>query len=199
MGLAWSKVLSVAAFCAIAVTAFAPSPACADSWLPHEEWSETSSGGEYRFTATPAPHDGHDPIDEDARPTGLLERREGKGEWAEVWRVPLVNDILPTFALVAEDGDYVVTFDNWYSMGRGENVVVIYRFDGSLVRSLRLSDILPETYEVSLSGSVSSTYWLNDAVIRPGGESAELAIYFPGQGWFSKEDEPVRLILNLAD
>eukprot|EP01035_Chromulina_nebulosa_P009054 gene9054-12233_t len=69
---------------------------------------------------------------------GWLERRDAAGHWSTVWRKPLVNDVSPVSALVANDGGHVVTFDNWHSMGFGDDAVVIYGPDGAVVRAMAL-------------------------------------------------------------
>jgi hypothetical protein len=195
---AWLTVFSIAAFCALAVISFTPSPACADSWAPPEEWSELSACGDYRFTATPAPHGSDEPIDPDARFFGVLERRIGEDEWKVVWRRPLVNDIAPIIAVVADSG-HVVTFDNWYSTGHGENVVVAYDPDGKIVRSMELTDLVPEIYKDTLSHSVSSIIWRQDQGIEQGGQMAFVDIFAPGQGWTDKDAKPLRFRISLAD
>jgi hypothetical protein len=43
--------------------------------------------------------------------------------------------VAPVSALVSEDGAYLITFDNWHSMGYGDDVVVLYRTDGTLIHS----------------------------------------------------------------
>jgi TonB family protein len=61
-------------------------------------------------------------------------------------------------ALVANDGS-LATFDNWHSMGYGDDVIAIYRRDGSLVRKFALSDLMSEDDILWLSRSVSSIWW----------------------------------------
>ncbi len=92
-------------------------------------------------------------------PRGVLEVSDGAGGWRAAWDVALINEVAPVSALVASGGRYVVTFDNWHSVGRGENVVVIYDASGRVVRSLTLSDLLPAAYIEALPHSVSSTAW----------------------------------------
>ena len=191
-------VLAIAAACAAAVAAFTPSPACADSWLPPETWSELSPCGEYRFTASPAPHDGYKPID-DARPSGVLERRNGDGEWEQVWLGSLVNEIVPTSALVSDDGEYVVTFDNWYSHGHGENVIVIYGPDGTLIRSMKLTDIIPEMYKDSLQHSTNSVSWRDGAGIVADGKSVFVDIHAPGTTFFDDTKKTHRFSIAFSD
>ena len=62
--------------------------------------------------------------------------------------------------LVSNNGDYVVTFDNWHSVGYGDNVVAIYSANtGKLVRKLGLEDFLTESDISALPASVSSIWW----------------------------------------
>jgi hypothetical protein len=67
--------------------------------------------------------------------------------------------VAPVSALVAKDGKYVVTFDNWHSMGHGDNVVVIYGPIGELVKKLGLSDFIDGALLWRLPISVSSIWW----------------------------------------
>jgi TonB family protein len=78
--------------------------------------------------------------------------------WRQVAYWPLVNGVAPVSALVANDGT-VVTFDNWHGMGYGDDVVVIYRPDGTLVRKLGLTDLMNQYDVDQLSHSVSSIWW----------------------------------------
>lgn len=71
----------------------------------------------------------------------------------------LVNEVAPVTALVSDDGQYLATFDNWHSRGYGNDTIVIYRTDGSLVRSLALEDVLTAKDMEVLPRSVSSIQW----------------------------------------
>jgi len=68
----------------------------------------------------------------------LYRRRTRESSWRRVARWRLVNEVSPVSALVANDGS-VATFDNWHAMGYGDDVVAIYRCDGSLVRKFALA------------------------------------------------------------
>ena len=87
-----------------------------------------------------------------------LFRKRWIGTWRLVTRWKLVNEVSPASALVADDGS-LVTFDNWHSVGYGDDVVAIYRPDGSLVRKFGLAAFL-ETGDIDqLDHSVSSIWW----------------------------------------
>ena len=112
---------------------------------------------------------------------GIVERRTSSG-WVTVWQGPLANEVSPVSALVSDDGTHVVTFDNWHSMGFGLNVVVIYRADGTVVRSLRLEDILPTTYISALPRSVSSLEWHGTDRLTRDGRQVLVAVVVPAVG-----------------
>lgn len=196
---AWVTVLSIVAVCVVAVAAFTPTPACADSWPPPKTWSATSANGACRFTAIPPPHDGFVPRDEEVRPTGILERLLPSGEWQEIWRRPLVNDVAPLTALITDDGRYVVTFDNWYSSGYGQHVVSIYRADGSLVRSRPLTDFVPSNYIETLETTTSSVYWRKGEGFALGGKTAWIDISFPVMSWPPEDRRTLRFTVDLSD
>ncbi len=179
------------------VALFAASPAFADSWLPAERRSYLSPDKAVRLTVVPRglknqlayftdKVDGQEPAgqrhDGEPRALGILERRSGKA-WNKIWEAPLVNDVAPVHALVANGGGHIVTFDNWHSAGFGDNVVVIYRGDGSLVRTMKLTDILPEDYVRALPTSVSSMWWGGEHVLSRGGRQVVLKVVVPsGRG-----------------
>ena len=79
-----------------------------------------------------------------------------------MWDKPLVNDVAPVDVVVAPSGRVVATLDNWHFVGRGDNVLVFYGSDGTLIRSLKLTDLLPDYYIKALPSSVSSTGWHSD-------------------------------------
>jgi len=59
-----------------------------------------------------------------------------------VWKKNLKNECTPVHALASNDGENVVTIDDWGSIGEGENVVVIYGKEGEFIKSYSLKDIL---------------------------------------------------------
>ncbi|MBL8125042.1 MAG: energy transducer TonB [Blastocatellia bacterium] len=77
-----------------------------------------------------------------------------------LWNVRLVNDVAPVSALVSNNGDYVITFDNWHGIGYGDDVVSIYSGQtGTLIKKLGLSDFLTESDIYNLPASTSSIHW----------------------------------------
>ena len=133
----------------------------ADSWMPPETKTYLSGDATYRFTVVPKSvysRTQKDPSGHRSFCEGTLERREGDG-YRQVWRNPLVNDEAPVDALVAGDTGYVVTFDNWGSMGYGDDVVAIYGPSGTRIRKLALKDFLDAEDIEALPRSVSSIWW----------------------------------------
>ena len=185
--------------CLLALLALCISPlvstaAVADSWGEPGVEVTPSANGAYRLTVTPRSilnqleffEDkvaGREPAgqtpDEPATATARLERRESDGRWSVVWDRPLVNDVAPVSALVSDDGRYVVTFDNWHSVGFGDDVVVIYGSDGALIRSMALTDILPNYFMDGFPRSVSSLHWQHQST-RISGDMVQLAVLEPG-------------------
>ena len=75
---------------------------------------------------------------------------------------PLVNEVSPVNALISGDGRYVVTFDNWHNAGYGDDVVVIYRSDGTLVRKFGLEDLFTKGDIQTFKRTTSSIWWGQD-------------------------------------
>ena len=84
---------------------------------------------------------------------------DGNGNYSKKTEFPLVNEVSPVRAIISNDGAYVVTFDNWHSAGYGEDVVVIYRTDGSVVKKFGLEDLLTKGDIRMMPRSISSIWW----------------------------------------
>lgn len=170
--LAWTVALAVALI---------PVPARADQWpLPK---TEVYYSANHRVRLTVIPRDlesqlayfedktrnkepaGQQPDSPNKAPQGILEQQDGGGQWSVVWRRALINEVSPVSAVVADQGGYAATFDNWHSMGFGANVVVIYGAGGTLVRAMSLEDFLPRDYIEALPRSVSSLWWSGEHAI----------------------------------
>jgi TonB family protein len=90
---------------------------------------------------------------------GALYARRSDGTFSKKSEFPLVNEVSPVSALVSNDGKYFVTFDNWHSTGYGDDVVVLCRSDGSVIKKFGLEDFLTEGDIETLPHSVSSIEW----------------------------------------
>jgi hypothetical protein len=75
-----------------------------------------------------------------------------------IWEQKLINRIAPVTAIVSDDGKYLITFDEWFSLGYGVDVMVVYDERGMLLKRYALEDISPfpiNTYKMS----ISSIWW----------------------------------------
>ena len=77
-------------------------------------------------------------------------------------------------AVVANGGQGFATFDNWYSMGYGPNVIVVYDEKGRIVRRFGLTDLLPEWFVATFPEWISSIQWRDDP--RISGKSGHLIV-----------------------
>lgn len=118
-----------------------------DTWMgTTEPQTYDSANRSWRLVTTPGT--------ETAPSYAELFRRGDRGTWQRTARWTFVNELYPLQALVANDGT-VVTVD----ARRNDDVVVIYRPDGTLVNRLALSDLLEEEDIFQLSRSTSRTHW----------------------------------------
>ena len=70
-----------------------------------------------------------------------------------IWQQKLINRVAPVTAIVSNDGKFLVTFDNWHSMGYGVDVMAYYNEKGELIKRYMLEDISPfpiNTYGISI-------------------------------------------------
>lgn len=151
----------------------ASASAFADSWLPPKVQSHESADGNWKLTIYPRgltsqldyfkdkvdgkSNAGGIPGDSQASPIGHMQRKQG-GRWLTAWKAPLVNDVSPVEAVVSNDGT-TATFDNWHSVGWGDDAVVLYAADGRQIRKFGLSAFLPRHYINAVPRSVSSIHW----------------------------------------
>lgn len=148
--------------------------ALADSWLLPSKREYFSSDRTYRLDVIPKKLESsakywRDKVEEkadagakkglkDNRAKAIFYVRESIG-YKKKHEFPLVNEVSPVSALVSGDGRYVVTFDNWHNAGYGDDVVVIYRSDGTLVRKLGLKEIFTRADIATFERSTSSIWW----------------------------------------
>jgi len=172
-------------------------PARADSWPLPQQKAVESGDHSVRLIVTPrqlsSQLDSFSSKEKGLEPAGQgtgehaetararLERRDGGG-WTTVWERPLLNEVAPIDAIISVDGRYTVTFDNWHMLGFGKHVVVIYGPNGTLVRSLKLADILPDDYIEGLPTTVSSLWWWGGVhAISPDGTQLLLRVAIPSE------------------
>jgi hypothetical protein len=144
------RILTAAAFVAF----FVAGSAAGDSWSPPTEQDYYSPNGEYYVHVVPGDGTQH------AR--GTLYRAGDPDHADELWSRELLNPTAPHEVLVADSGEYVVTFDEWGRVGYGPNVVVIYGPGGELVRNFALEDLLTEKEIAAVPQTVSSRWWSDE-------------------------------------
>ncbi len=135
----------------------------ADSWLPPKaSVTYESSAKDARFT-----------VSVKRIPSSLMScngtlevKQDGtNAAWVALWRKPLQNQLSPVTALVANGGWRVITFDNYYSVGYGEEVIVFYDEQGNLLKKYSLEALLSPMELGQVPRSVSSRWWRKAAVI----------------------------------
>ena len=152
----------------------------ADQWFPAEKKKYYSADKKYRLEVIPKKlesplayfRDKTEGKDDAGAVKGLKDNRakaifsvRNTFGYSKKYEFPLVNEVSPVSALVSNDGKYLVTFDNWHQAGYGDDVVVIYRSDGTLVKKFGLDDLFTENDIRSFRRSVSSIWWGGDHYI----------------------------------
>jgi len=196
------------------VLLLASASAGADSWAPPQTQVTPSANGQFRVTVVPRPLDGplayfEDKVDgtepagqrkgeAQVSPIALVEKLDATGAWRRVWQMPLVNDVAPPSVLIADDGSFLVTFDNWHSVGFGDDVVVVYDRQGTLVRQLSLEQILPAVYVPHIPRTVSSRWWGGKHALVEKDQFVELQVARPGTD-IESDARYLSLRIRLAD
>ena len=112
-----------------------------------------------------------------------------------LWNVRLDNEVAPVSALISDNGDYVITFDNWHGVGYGDNVVAIYSGKtGTLIKKLGLADFLTESDIYNLPESTSSIHWHGTHQIDYAKNELILKVVKPG-----KDEQFFDVHVNLQD
>ncbi len=145
MSIRFSAMVLVACACARSVHA--------DRWGPVKHTEFHSAAGTHRLKIDPDP----DWPDKPGHCRATLYRGN-----KEVWSRYLINNHAPVRVFVADSGKYVVTMDEWHSVG--ELPVVIYGRLGRLVR-VHSTDSLGLAEDVlHIKRTVSSYWWNEDSV-----------------------------------
>jgi hypothetical protein len=191
-----------------------PIQASADEWLMPTVRTYYSRNHHVRFTVTPREISsalsyfegkvrneklaGQKPGSHRGFACGVLEKEDDAGHWSLIWRHRLVNDVSPVSAVVSNSARYVVTFDNWHFMGWGDDAIVIYGPDASVIRSLSLKDILPDYYVSALPRTSSSIWWSGEHYIAEPSNTLILKIVIPTDQGLEGRMQYVDLPLLLA-
>ena len=134
-----------------------PGTLLADSWAAPSDQTYRSTNGAFEFFVS-VPDWNRQKLEQGSR--GTLRRKQGD-TWERVWERELVNRVSPVNAMVTDSGRYVVTFDEWHSIGK--KPVVIYGATGQLIAELNLADLKLENHP-NISRSVSSYNWNEHAI-----------------------------------
>ncbi len=129
-----------------------------------------------------------------------LEVHTPSGGWVTRWTRPLVNEVAPVDVVVAPGGKAFATFDNWYSMGFGPTVIVVYNEYGEATKTLALNSIFPDWFVGALSRSVSSIHWRRSPRLSGDNTEVLVPIILPNSGRTLGQDGPrLDLHIRLAD
>jgi hypothetical protein len=159
------------------VLALVPTLASADTWALPKEQTYCSPNEKFCVLVVPrqlsgqlehfeAKGKGKEPAGHPVSPAtacqATLYARASFGRKKEVWKIKLSNDVAPVDVLVSDDGQYVVTLDNWGRAGYGDDVLVVYGPDGNLVKKYSLEELLGDQAQ-NVGHSVSSRWWRKEA------------------------------------
>ncbi len=128
---------------------------------------------------------------------GFFYKQDGSGKYSKVWESRLSNDVAPVHALVSDSGEHVVSFDNWHSVGYGDNIVAIYGHGGKMVKKMSLPDIFPERMIARLPRSVSSIFWGGKHLIDEENNLLVLSVVSKWSGSFQDAPEYREVKINL--
>lgn len=197
---------------AMILVSFVSARASADSWALPTTTIYPSAAGTVRVTVTPRDLENQLDFFEDklgkVEPAGQkqggspaasarLERRSGK-TWQTMWEKSLLNEVAPVSVIASDDGEYVVTLDEWHGTGYGPNVVVVYGAGGGVVRALALSDLVPGDYIKALPHSVSSIQWRGQPRFSADGQHVVIPVAIPSRE-FEVDPARVEIAVKLAD
>lgn len=87
-----------------------------------------------------------------------------------LWKTSLTNDTSPLDVLISNDGESVVTLDNFYSVGYGNDVIAFYNKNGqikqySLKEAIQGIPLLPEPEEEELRELMGDDYEEVDSLL----------------------------------
>jgi hypothetical protein len=161
-----------------------PGISVADEWARPSVREYKSSNGNYVVVVEPA--------SKGNLPTATV-YWINKDDRTVLWTTNLVNSVAPIESLVTDDGRYVITLDDWHSVGYGDNVIVFYNQSGMIKRySLEeaASEFVKEkklnSFRQQFEHSVSSRWWRAYSIIHidESGDFPQFGIWLNWtQGW----------------
>ncbi|RIV83851.1 hypothetical protein [Aurantiacibacter zhengii] len=156
-------------------------PAQADSFLPPSVQEASSADGSIVVTVVPAMLSCA--VGEaDCEPAARAIVEHFRGDYRSNSRtVRLLNPQAPARVLVTDDGERLLTVDDYASYGFGENVLVVYGSKGEVIARHALKDFLPQDYINGLPRTVSTLRWWGAAPrIEPGTHRAIISLHLVG-------------------
>lgn len=145
----------------LAILVALPLPVHADKWASAKTKTYRSDNLQYRFRIIPGigfaliSESDKDPFTARAEFYNTPSGKSGL-----LWDKHLSNTVAPVHVIISNDGQNIVTFDNWGKLGMGDNVLVIYDDEGNQKFSYSLEDLLT-TSEIKkhIRKTVSSRGW----------------------------------------
>lgn len=124
------------------------------------------------------------------------------GEYRGTGRtVKLVNRDAPGQALVTDDGQRLLTVNEYAAYGFGENTLVVYDETGAIIARHSLEDFLPDDYINGLPRTAATIrWWVSEPLIEPNSHRAILSIIdFSGGSDFPRgfDHTDFKLVLDL--
>ena len=132
------------------------------------------------------------------RARGAFYARRSDGGYSRKSKFLLSNEVSPVSAIVSNNGAYIVTFDNWHGVGYGDDVVVIYRSDGTMIKKFALEDLLTEGDIETFSRSTSSMSWGRGHYIDEANSLLVLKVVANGKSSWEAEAKFHELKVDLA-
>ncbi len=125
----------------------APGAALGDTWGPPSTFDVQSANGEYRAQIEPGGRQ-IPPV------VTVFEGEE------TIWTSSLTNRESPVAVMISNDGQFVVTLDNWGSVGYGDDVLVFYDHNGQ-IRKFSLEEFVGDagTQTEDETSPMQTTYW----------------------------------------
>ena len=180
--------------CLLTVTCVLVGDAEADSWAMPSTRKYDSENEQFYAKITPGGRD---------RPATMsVYKSGGSVEDDPIWTVTLSNRVAPVSAFVSDDGQHVVTFDNWHRVGYGDDVLAFYGPKGqtkkySLESALDLNNAGQLRLYSKFAHTVSSRWWRSGSLRFLDTENDELAMWIDWLGrwyvWDLADGEPVVL------
>lgn len=129
----------------------------ADSWLPPEPMAALSDDASILVRIEPGVLPNRDASNKPHFAKASFFRWDHQGHYQPYQQLSLQNKVSPLLMYVSNQGE-LITLDNWYNSGHGD-VVVLYKTDGSVLKSFGLSAFYTRPQLEQLLRSVSSVQW----------------------------------------